>query len=102
MNEIPYGLGSGSEVYIQPSPVSGAKWQVSVDGGSEPLWRGDGRELFYLTEDGQIMSVAISGGPSPDLGKPQRLCQTSIGGLPLDRHYTVMPDGQRFLINSGG
>lgn len=36
------------EVYVQPFPTTGAKWQVSSMGGSDPQWRGDGRELFYV------------------------------------------------------
>jgi hypothetical protein len=42
------------EVWVQPFPATGAKWQVSTEGGSEPQWRDDGRELFYVAGDGVV------------------------------------------------
>jgi Tol biopolymer transport system component len=48
-----------TEVFVQAFPPTGAKWQISNGGGSEPNWSGDGRELFYLTPQGMLMSVEI-------------------------------------------
>jgi eukaryotic-like serine/threonine-protein kinase len=90
--------GGRAEVYVQPFPSGGGKRQISADGGSQPVWRGDGRELFYLGEDGAMMSVPINAAPAFDPGTPQMLFQTRIGGLPGVRRYTVSPDGQRFLV----
>jgi Tol biopolymer transport system component len=90
--------GGRAEVYVQPFPSSGGKRQISADGGSQPVWRGDGRELFYLGEDGAVMSVPIGAAPAFEPGKPQLLFQARIGGLFGVRHYTVSSDGQRFLV----
>src|SRR5262249_54321873 len=81
-----------------PFPSASGKRQISADGGSQPVWRGDGRELFYLGEDGEMMSVSINAAPAFEPGKPQMLFQARIGGPFGVRHYTVSPDGQRFLV----
>ena len=51
------------QVYVQTFPLSDRKWQVSTDGGYEPRWRGDGREIYYLSEDRKLMAVSVSAGP---------------------------------------
>ena len=48
------------EVYVQPFPGPGGKWQISTAGGTEPRWRRDGRELFYLASDGALDGTAIA------------------------------------------
>ena len=50
------------EVYVQPFPPTGAKWQISTSGGSDPQWRRDGRELFYITLDGKLTAAQVTGG----------------------------------------
>jgi eukaryotic-like serine/threonine-protein kinase len=87
------------EVYVQSFPLSGDKWTVSSGGGALPLWRGDGKELFYITRDGKVMSVAIKLGPKLEVGVPQQLFQTRIK-FGSDYPYGVTPDGSRFLINA--
>jgi Tol biopolymer transport system component/predicted Ser/Thr protein kinase len=88
------------EVYVQTLPLSDRKWQVSTNGGYEPRWRADGREIFYLSEDRKIMAVAA--GPGPSFGLPKALFQTRVpAGISMNRtHYVPSPDGQRFLINT--
>jgi Tol biopolymer transport system component len=51
-----------TEVYVQTFPVSGGKWLVSTGGGSQPRWRRDGKELFYIAPDKQLMSVKVNAG----------------------------------------
>ncbi len=91
------------EVYIRPaSSAAAGKWRVSTDGGSNPRWRPDGRELFYLAPDRTLMSTAIQAGrDSPSPAAPRPLFQTRISG-PLGRdvrnNYAITPDGRRFLI----
>jgi Tol biopolymer transport system component len=64
----------GSEVYVRPFPdATSARWQVSVDGGSEPLWAPDGRELFYRTRSGGVMAVPVTPGATFIYGTPQLL-----------------------------
>ena len=47
------------EVYVQPFPGPGGKWQISTSGGIEPRWRRDGKELFYIAPDGKLMAAPI-------------------------------------------
>jgi serine/threonine-protein kinase len=89
------------EVYVQPFPALGARYQVSTDGGTEPIWGKNGRELFY--RNGEKM-MAVSVGTKDDkleAGTPTLLFEgrfavsTASGG---DAWYDVSPDGQRFLM----
>jgi Tol biopolymer transport system component len=86
------------EVWVQPFPPTGRKWQISTAGGSSPRWRGDGKELFYVTADGMLISVAIDADRTFESGAPQRLFQTMFRGG-VSASYTVSPDGKRFLMN---
>ena len=91
------------EVYVQTFPVQGAKRVVSVDGGAEPQWRRDGRELYYLTSDGTLMAVPVrTTGEAFEAGRPTPLFQARI---PADittfrNHYAPSSDGQRFLVDA--
>jgi hypothetical protein len=87
------------EVYIAPFPAGNEKWQVSTAGGAMPLWRPDGKELFYapLNMD-SIMSVVVTLGPVPGLGQPQRLFSVPVNWAPPGYNYDVFPDGKRFLV----
>jgi eukaryotic-like serine/threonine-protein kinase len=91
-----------TEVYVQPFPPTGAKWQVSRGGGGEPSWGHDGRELFYLSPDGRILAVAVgTKGSQFAVGPVTILAQTRITGFErVDQagHFTVTTDGQRFLV----
>jgi Tol biopolymer transport system component len=89
------------QVVVQTFPdANGGKWQISADGGIEPKWRRDGRELYFLAPDGKLMAVSI-GGPVFTPGRPAVLFQTTLPmnrTQPLrDRRYDVGPDG-RFLM----
>jgi len=86
------------EVYLQSFPPSADKLMVSSTGGALPLWRDDGKELFYLTEDGRVMSVEIKSSAKLESSVPQQLFQTRIK-LADDYPYAINPDGSRFLIN---
>jgi serine/threonine protein kinase/Tol biopolymer transport system component len=89
------------EIYLQPVPASGGKWLVSNSGGTQPRWRRDGKELFYLSADLKIMSVDVTLGPTPELSAPKalfpaRVIQNAIG----TDEYVVTADGQRFLATA--
>ena len=88
------------QVYIQTFPLSDRKWPVSTNGGYEPQWRGDGREIYYLSVDRKLMAVPI--GPGPSFGVPKALFQTRVpvGVDPSRMHYVPTRDGQRFLVNT--
>ena len=62
------------EVYIEPFRRRGEKVRVSTGGGGQPRWRGDGKELFYLSLDGSLMAVDVEEGPTgPKVGIPTTL-----------------------------
>ncbi len=88
------------EIYVQPFP-RGPKRQVSSGGGDSPLWRRDGREIFYVSPDGRLTSVAMTvRGGEIDAGTPQPLFEIRLAGSHwLDpREYDVTADGARFLV----
>jgi Tol biopolymer transport system component len=66
------------QIVVQTFPnASGGKWQISAEGGVEPKWRHDGRELYYLGFDGKLMAVSISGLDFV-AGRPEMLFQTTL------------------------
>jgi len=88
-----------NEVYVQPYPGPGGRWQISTDGGGQPVWNRNGRELFYQNGD-QMMAVDVSTGPNFSAGKPRMLFEgphASSSSL-LSPFYDVSPDGRRFLM----
>jgi DNA-binding winged helix-turn-helix (wHTH) protein/Tol biopolymer transport system component len=90
------------EVYLQSFPNPGSKRAVSVGGGTEPHWRRDEREIFYVAPDRSLMAVAVTPGEIPQLGPPRRLFR--LPTITRDRlniaHYDVSTDGQRFLVHT--
>jgi hypothetical protein len=90
------------EVYVQSFPGPGAALQVSTSGGAQARWRPDGRELFYVAQDGRLMAASIQVGADGQLvaGVPLPLFATQVSrrlGMP---QYVVSADGQRFLMNN--
>ena len=65
------------EVYVTSFPAAQGKWQVSSGGGEQPRWRGDGKELFYLSSDGKVMSEPVTEGANFDAGAPVPLFQAN-------------------------
>jgi Tol biopolymer transport system component/DNA-binding winged helix-turn-helix (wHTH) protein len=94
---------SGSwEVYIQAFPVAGSKRRISVGGGAQPQWRGDGRELYYLSLDNTLMAVDIELNGSVEVGKLQPLFKAPVLGSLTDYRnlYVATRDGGRFLFKA--
>jgi serine/threonine protein kinase len=91
-----------NEVYVRPFPSGDGTWKVSSNGGIEPAWRRDGRELFYIASDASLMAVSTETGASFTARRPLRLFQTEMATIPslgrLRNQYVVSADGQRFLI----
>jgi serine/threonine-protein kinase len=86
------------EVYVQPYPGPGGKWQISTDGGTEPVWNPKGRELFYRS-DSKMMAVDIATQPGFAVGKPRMLFEGGYVPTPYTfPNYDVSSDGQRFLM----
>ena len=86
------------EVYVRPFPGPGRRWPISTDGGREPLWSTDGRELFYR-EGRKVMAVPVRTQPTFQPGSPRLLFEgryyRNIYGPPT---YDITPDGQRFVM----
>jgi Tol biopolymer transport system component/predicted Ser/Thr protein kinase len=86
------------EVYVQPYPGPGGKWQISTEGGMEPVWNSNGRELFYRSGD-KMMAVDIATQSGFTVGKPRMLFEGRYLPTPATfPDYDVSPDGQRFLM----
>jgi Tol biopolymer transport system component len=88
------------EVYVQTFPASGGKWQVSTKGGGNPRWRGDGKEMFYLSDDEKLMAVEIKTGSTFEAGIPKALFDLSAARTTSNTGYAVTADGQRFIFVS--
>ena len=91
--------GSGrNEVYVTPFPGGGAQYQVSTNGGERPLWRHDGKEIYYR-EGLTVMAVGVrTRADTLELSAPSPLFEVAAGNL-NGRYYDVAPDG-RFLANT--
>jgi len=90
------------QVYVQPVPATGAKFQISTTGGGRPRWRRDGKELFYTSADGKLMAVSVKLGATIEAGIAQPLFDFPVP-LPFGPHqfyYQPTADGQRFLMNA--
>jgi Tol biopolymer transport system component len=91
----------GEEIYVQPFPGGAGKWQISNAGGDQARWRGDSRELFYVSRDSRMMSVAVTAGDTFEAQTPVPLFPVSMpvaGATTFRNNYVVTPDGQRFLV----
>ena len=91
------------EIYVRSfANPSAGKWQVSINGGSQPRWRGDGQELYYVEQHKRIMSVAVKAQGDRFLSaRPEPLFPVVMSGSDFARfEYAVAPDGKRFLVES--
>ena len=90
------------EIYVTSFPGAAGKWQVSRGGGAEPRWRGDGKEIFYISPSGTLMAVPVNGDSNFATGTPAPLFQIH-GRAPISSTdvftYDVAKDGKRFLVN---
>jgi eukaryotic-like serine/threonine-protein kinase len=96
-----------SEIYVQPFPVppgGGGKILVSQDGGNQPRWRRDGKELFYLSLDGRVMTVNLTEELTFKAGVPRALFQVPVTTIRSEAvlgifRWDVSADGKRFLVD---
>jgi serine/threonine-protein kinase len=97
---------SAGELYVQPFPLTGAKWRIETGGAHFPQWSADGRHLFYATDEiglinrggSKIVSVDIQTQPTFSFGKPTPL---PIEGFESNRErggFAVTPDGKHFVV----
>ena len=87
-----------NEIYVRAFPGPGSKVQISTDGGTDPRWRRDGKELFYLSLDRKLMTVPVRLDGAFQAGRPAPLF--AVQPLLRISSYDVAPDGRRFLVKS--
>ena len=86
------------EIFVAPFPSFQYIQQVSVSGGAQPRWRGDGRELFFIDYQGRMMSATVERGSPPKIGVPRKLFDTGLIPDPTVNQYAVTRDGLKFLV----
>jgi Tol biopolymer transport system component len=91
------------EVYVRPFPAGSGQWPISSEGGVQPEWRGDGKELFFLSATGKLMGADVSAvGETFAARAPKELLTVDVPETvaPYPSDYAVSADGQNFLINT--
>jgi hypothetical protein len=94
------------DVYVRPFPAADGVWRISTEGGEQPRWRGDGKELFFVAADGKMNAVSVRAVMEPkhsiELGAPVPLFETHIAVNPTTGafQYDVTADGKRFLVTT--
>ncbi|HYO77684.1 MAG TPA: protein kinase [Thermoanaerobaculia bacterium] len=87
-----------AEIYVTSFPRPSRMWQISQNGGLSPVWRRDGKELFYTWEN-DVMAVPVTTSATFDAAAPVKLFSVAIKTFPPP-FYDVAADGERFLINT--
>jgi hypothetical protein len=92
--------GRRQDVYVSTYPATSARWLISTSGGVQPIWRSDGKELFYLGLDGVLYAVGIEAdGTQLKSSAPRTLFKTPLRDLSaVTEQYRATADGQRFLF----
>jgi serine/threonine protein kinase len=91
------------EVYVRPYPSGNGQWPISSGGGMQPEWRGDGKELFFISGDGHLMAAEVTTAPPTfSASVPRALFAVEVPepAAPFSTDYAITADGQRFLINT--
>src|SRR5207244_10575933 len=96
------------EVYVQRFPGPGGKFQISSNGGAQPRWNKNGKEIFYVSLDSKMMVAPVKlspDGQSLETGTPAALfpVRFALGPLPgaSKQQYAVSPDRPRVLVHAG-
>jgi Tol biopolymer transport system component len=90
------------EIYVQPFPPDGRRWQITTEGGHRPTWSADGKELFFMT-DRKLMSIGVKTRVMSEAGTTKWVFEPDVAAKPLFKlaswSYCPSSDGQRFLVN---
>jgi Tol biopolymer transport system component len=89
-----------TEVYAQSFPTGHGKWLVSTAGGDKPVWRADGKELYFLSPDGYMMAAGVTPGRAFSTGEPKRLFPMTAGYLQLGAQFAADAAGEDVLCDS--
>jgi serine/threonine-protein kinase len=100
---LAYGSDEGGsfEIYVRPFPdVNAARFQVSTNGGAQPVWSRDGRELFFFASSEELMGVTVGPGPAWNASAPRHVLPKGYfrGNFAAASTYDISPDGKRFLM----
>ena len=89
------------EIYVTQFPQKRGRWQISATGGSQPWWRGDGKELIYLGPEQTLMSIAVRAGDAFEVSVPTALFKANFPAVvpAYWANYAMTADGQRFLVS---
>ncbi len=85
------------EIYVRPYPRKRGKWKISRNGGTDPLWAPDGRQIYYRQAD-KVMVVLVESEPEFRPGRPRTLFERRYARPVTAGFYDIAPDGQRFLM----
>ena len=89
------------EIYVAAFPRPGDMWQVSQEGGREPRWSRDGKELFFFSRDNWLMAAAVETAASRfEVTAISPLFQVPSRGSEFNWRYDVFPDGKHFLVGT--
>jgi eukaryotic-like serine/threonine-protein kinase len=89
------------EIYVRSLGGDAGQWQISNQGGTRPSWRADGRELYYLTPQGQVMAVEVQTGAAFQSTTPRELFRANFRAASRDyTEFSPMPGGQHFVIDA--
>ncbi len=92
-------ITGGTEVFVQPFPPTGAKYQISTEGGRTPLWSPDGKQLFYhQANTDRLLAVDVRTQPAFSFGKPTPFPIEGTVHPLAQRNYDITPDGKQFLV----
>ena len=90
------------EIYVRPFPGSGARIQVSDTGGSEPLWGRSGRSLYYRTQLGEVVEVAVTTGAEFSIGARKVVLTGDYLTDSSHPNYDIAPDGRFLMLKRAG
>jgi len=102
-------LGKGEEVFVQPFPPTGSKYQISTGGGRAPLWSADGKQLYYHGNGAggsanlgqRLFAVDVRTQPTFAVERSVTLpIEVNAGNSTLARNYDIMPDGKQFVVTT--
>jgi serine/threonine-protein kinase len=94
-------IGNRREIFIQPFPPTGAKYQISTEGGTTPLWSPDGTQLYYYGPNQRLIAVDVRARPTFTTGKKVVLPIDAIfmaGIIFPETNYDLTPDGKHFVL----
>src|SRR5262249_45982587 len=86
------------EIYVQTFPAPGARYQISTEGGAEPSWRRDGRELYFMVNNRLTAVDVKASGDALEFGAPKMLFEAPFTWEIRRNRYVASADGQKFLI----